>query len=142
MIISSHCLDVHHLSLWERMTTMTEKTRLSKDLVVACEIYKAEIQEEPIWFSRLVERLSGIMSKKDVSDALDKLFDWGFIQGEYGATENGKAGRIFKIALSSKQGIKALYNGKHRQWIDQATYDNFIALLGCASFEPMGADDK
>ncbi len=33
-------------------------------------------------------------------------------------------------------------NGKHRQWIDKATYDNFIALLGCASFEPMGADDN
>lgn len=28
-------------------------------------------------------------------------------------------------------------NGGHRQWIDQVTYDNFIALLGCASFEPI-----
>ncbi len=93
---------------------MTEKTRLSKDLVVACEIYKAEIQEEPIWFSRLVERLSGRMSKNEVSDALDKLFDWGFIQGEYGATENGKTGRLFKTALSNKQGIKALYECNER----------------------------
>lgn len=27
-------------------------------------------------------------------------------------------------------------NGGYRQWIDQNTYDNFIALLGCASFQP------
>ncbi len=27
-------------------------------------------------------------------------------------------------------------NGGYRQWISQDTYDSFIALLGCASFEP------
>lgn len=27
-------------------------------------------------------------------------------------------------------------NGGHRQWITQMTYNDFIALLGCASFEP------
>lgn len=26
-------------------------------------------------------------------------------------------------------------NGGYRQWIDQDIYDNFIALLGCATFE-------
>jgi hypothetical protein len=26
-------------------------------------------------------------------------------------------------------------NGGHRQWIDETTYNDFIALLGCASFE-------
>lgn len=25
-------------------------------------------------------------------------------------------------------------NGGNRQWIDQVTYDNFISILGCASF--------
>jgi len=28
-------------------------------------------------------------------------------------------------------------NGGYRQWIDQVIYDNFIAILGCASFEPL-----
>lgn len=26
-------------------------------------------------------------------------------------------------------------NGRRRQWIDGTTYDTFIAILGCASFE-------
>jgi|GEM_PF-4497044 hypothetical protein len=33
-------------------------------------------------------------------------------------------------------------NGGYRQWIDQSTYDDFIALLGCASFEPMELDQR
>jgi hypothetical protein len=27
-------------------------------------------------------------------------------------------------------------NGGNRQWIDENTYNDFIALLGCASFKP------
>jgi len=26
-------------------------------------------------------------------------------------------------------------NGGHRQWIDKSMYDNFIAILGCGTFE-------
>lgn len=28
-------------------------------------------------------------------------------------------------------------NGGNRQWISKIYYDNFIALLGCASFKPV-----
>jgi len=33
-------------------------------------------------------------------------------------------------------------NGGHRQWIDQTTYDCFISILGCASFEPIEQEKK
>jgi hypothetical protein len=29
-------------------------------------------------------------------------------------------------------------NGGNRQWIDQSMYDDFIAILGCATFQPEG----
>ena len=37
------------------------------------------------------------MDKNTVSESLDTLTDWLIIAGEYGATENGHAGRLFFI---------------------------------------------
>jgi hypothetical protein len=28
-------------------------------------------------------------------------------------------------------------NGGHRQFIDETTYNDFIAILGCATFQPL-----
>ncbi len=33
-------------------------------------------------------------------------------------------------------------NGGQRQWIEQNTYDSFIAILGCASFESCPEEEK
>lgn len=90
---------------------MTEgpKNPLSNEFKVACEIYKAEVQGEPIWFTKLVERLEHKVSKNTISDALDTLFDWGIIKGEYGPTDTGRAGRLFQISNEHKSRIKDLY---------------------------------
>ena len=82
---------------------------LSTDFKVACAIYEAQINDQPIWFTKLVERLNGIVSKNTISDALDALFDWGIIKAEYGPTDSGRAGRLFKISNEHKDRIKDLY---------------------------------
>ena len=90
---------------------MTEgaKNPLSNEFKVACEIYKAESNGEPIWFTRLVERLDGKISKNTISNAIDTLFDWGIIKAEYGPTDTGRAGRLFQISNEHKNRIKDLY---------------------------------
>lgn len=37
------------------------------------------------------------MSKNTVSESLDTLSDWIIIYGEYGSTENGRAGYLYFI---------------------------------------------
>jgi len=92
------------------------KNPLSNEFKVACEIYKAEANGESIWYTRLVERLKGEVSKNTISDAIDTLFDWGIIRGEYGPTEKGKAGRLFEISNEHKHRIKDLYEN---YWKDE-----------------------
>lgn len=90
---------------------MTEKPRnpLSNDFKVACEIYKAETLNEKIWFTKLVSKLEGKVSKNTIANSLDTLADWGIIRGEYGPTENGHAGRLLQISNEHKSRIKDLY---------------------------------
>lgn len=85
------------------------KNPLSSEFKVACEIYKAEAKGERIWYTRLVERLQGKISKNTISNAIDTLFDWGIIKAEYGPTEKGRAGRLFEISNEHKERIKDLY---------------------------------
>jgi len=86
-----------------------EKQKLSKDLIVACEIYKAELKKESIWFTYIVEKLKNKVSKIEISMALDTLSDWGIIEYEYGPTGKGRAGCLFKITSHHKQKVKELY---------------------------------
>jgi hypothetical protein len=74
---------------------MTEK--LSNDLKVACEIWHYNQKKEPIWFSKLVESLGWCMDKYEVSHAMNTLEDWLIIFGEYGATSEGRAGRVWYV---------------------------------------------
>jgi len=85
--------------------------RLSTDLIVACEIYRMTVVNgERVWFTKLVETLKDKMSKNVVSHAMDTLCDWMLIYGEYGETENGRAGRLFLIDDDHKHRIKDLYD--------------------------------
>ena len=93
------------------MEPVKVKNPLSSEFKVACEIYKAESNSEPIWYSRLVERLNGKLSKNTISDAIDTLFDWGIIKAEYGPIDDmGRAGRLFVISNEHKSRIKDLYD--------------------------------
>ena len=49
------------------------------------------------------------MGKFAVSNALDTLTDWGIIDGEYGETENGRAGYLYRIDMERHGTIKALF---------------------------------
>ena len=61
---------------------------------------------------QLVESLKDKMGKFAVSNALDTLTDWGIIDGEYGETENGRAGYLYRIDMERHgDHIKALYRG-------------------------------
>ena len=50
-----------------------------------------------MWYTKLIESLAWCMEEKTVSHSLDTLFDWLIIFGEYGATEKGRAGRLFFV---------------------------------------------
>ena len=86
------------------------KNPLSNEFKVACEIFKAGLNGEPIYFSKLVEKLSGKLSKNTISNAIDTLFDWGIIKAEYGPiSASGRAGRLFEISNEHKNRIQDLY---------------------------------
>ena len=65
---------------------------LSNEFKIACEIYKAELNQEPIWFTKLTEILYGKIGKTIIS--LDALSDYGIVRYVYGATNTGCVGRI------------------------------------------------
>ena len=88
--------------------------KLSDEFKVALEIYKAESNGEPIWFTRIVERMSGEVSKSTVSNALDTLTDWGIISGSYGSTGTGKAAYCYTITEHHKSRMKELYECNER----------------------------
>ena len=69
-----------------------QKSKLSYELKVACEIWHYNALNEPIWFSKLSESLEWCMDKRSMSRAIDTLTDWMIVYGEYGCTENGRAG--------------------------------------------------
>jgi len=81
---------------------------LSDDLKVACEIYRAELNKKPVWFSWLTGKLKKQMSMEKVSNALDTLADWGIIQGAYGPTEKGCVGYIYEITSWNRSRIRDL----------------------------------
>ena len=85
------------------------KSPLSSELKVACEIYHYNVLNEPIWFDKLFEFLSSVMNKKKVSTSIDTLFDWGILRASYGETENGEKGRLLAISQETIPLIKELY---------------------------------
>jgi hypothetical protein len=86
---------------------------VSSELFVAMMIYHVtEVEKERIWLSKLVDLLQDYMDKKVIWQAMDTLEDWLIIYGEYGATEKGRAGRLYYIDThdGGDDRIKQLYD--------------------------------
>lgn len=91
------------------------KNPLSKEFKVAAEIYACNENGELVWYTKLVQRLSGKLSKNTIARALDTLFDWGIVKAEYGETETGRAGKLLMISNEAKPIVQELYL---RYWKD------------------------
>ena len=87
---------------------------LSKELIVAAEIYKlTEVENKEVYYSRLVENLKGkekVSSSATISKALDVLFDLGMVFAEWKQLKNGRWARVLRIAGESKSFIKSVYD--------------------------------
>ena len=92
----------------EKMKKKMAKNMLSSEFKVACEISRHDDSNEHIWFTELVEKLSGKVSPNTIRGALDALFDWDIVRAEYGETEKGRAGRLYHITGESKSIIRAI----------------------------------
>jgi len=85
------------------------KKPLSKELKVACEIYKYQKKKRKIWFNKLAKNLKDEMTQKEVYDCVNTLFDWSIIKADYGPAEKGREGRLYYISSEAKPTIKDLY---------------------------------
>lgn len=99
--------------IWgKKMPEGNKSEILSKELKVASEIYRCNFEtKEKIWFNKLVKLMNEKinMSKSTVMNALNVLFDWGIVRGEYGETDEGRAGRLLMITSEHKETIKKVY---------------------------------
>ena len=87
---------------------MFDKTLLSKDMIVAAEIYKYNVEEKPIFFSKLVSSLEGEVSRATISKSVDRLFDLGIVDGSWEKIDS-KWTRVFKVSGEASSLIKAVY---------------------------------
>jgi len=94
---------------------MANQNILSKDLIVAMEIYKYSDnktgREEPIFFSKLVVNLEGKVSRSTISKSIDRLFDLGIIDGSWEKVDS-RWTRVFKISGEASSLIGALYESQ------------------------------
>jgi len=89
---------------------MNEKQKmLSPELQVACEIYKHNIENKPIWFSKLCERFKNDYDKSKVVSSIHTLSDWRILRYDYGETKRGMVGVIFTIDNYAIERISELY---------------------------------
>lgn len=56
---------------------------LSTDLQVMAMVYDYNIQDKPIWFSKLIELFKGNLSSSEISKAQDRLYDLGLLNTKY-----------------------------------------------------------
>ena len=85
------------------------KNPLSNEFKVAAEIYACNENGELVWYTKLVQRLSGKLSKNTIARALDTLFDWGIVKAEYGETETVRAGKLLMISNEAELIVRELY---------------------------------
>lgn len=86
--------------------------KLSSEFIVAIEIYKSNLCNEPLHFRTLVDKLDGKLTKSQVSDALDILVDWGIAIGMYNSYQQGDLKEyafLFEIDENHKDRIRKLY---------------------------------
>lgn len=86
--------------------------RLSPEFIVAIEIYKSNVFNEPLHFTKLVDKLDGKLTKNQVSDALNTLLNWGIAIGMYNSYKYGDVkGYVFLFEIDElhKDRIRKLY---------------------------------
>jgi predicted transcriptional regulator len=98
--------------------TNSKKNPLSTEFMVACEIIKLRESGQKAWFSKLVETMDKKpaekrLSKATISRAINSLFDWGIVKGEYGETSPGRGGRLLLISNEAEKLVFDLYS---RYW--------------------------
>lgn len=86
------------------------KSPLSNEFKVAAEIFACQENRELVWYTKLVQRLKGKLSKNTIAKALDILFDWGIVKAEYGETEKGRAGKLLIISNEAQPIVRELYS--------------------------------
>ncbi|NOR84545.1 hypothetical protein GQ473_00360 [archaeon] len=69
----------------------------SKEEIVLTEIKGANDIDSPIWFTKIVENLDGVLSRSEVGIAIDRLSDLGYIKGRYGEVRKGWSGYKYHI---------------------------------------------
>lgn len=87
----------------------SKKEILSHELKVGLEIYKSQKENEKIYFSKLVEKLEGSVSRNTISKALDRLFDLGMVNAKWEKSGEGAWIRAFVISGESEEFFKNLY---------------------------------
>ena len=83
---------------------MTQRTSpLSKEFVVACEIYHGNLQNKKVTY----KFLSKFMEDTELKEHIKFLLNWGIIEAKYDSELNEKT---LQISLISKENIKEIYN--------------------------------
>ena len=80
----------------------------SLDFLIACVIMESENQKKPIWFKKLEKILDGRASRATISKNVDKLFDYGIINGEW-ILHEGKWIRTFHISGEASSLVGKIY---------------------------------
>ena len=73
-------------------------TRISDDFLISSIIKLYNDAGKPIWFNKLEKLLEGRMSRATISRNIDKLFDYGIINGTWEKNSDGSWIRAFTIA--------------------------------------------
>ncbi|MDR3282171.1 MAG: hypothetical protein LBS92_00980 [Candidatus Methanoplasma sp.] len=89
---------------------MDKEKVLSNDFKVCRKIYEySKVRSEKIWFSKLVEAMSGELSPSTISKCVDRLFDLGMIDGDWEKAD-GRWTRTFNITGEAEGFVKSLYD--------------------------------
>jgi DNA-binding transcriptional ArsR family regulator len=59
------------------------KITVSDDFKICLKIWEFNRNNEKIWFSNLVEEMSGSLTQSSISRPLDKLFDHGIVESRW-----------------------------------------------------------
>lgn len=77
---------------------------------VAIEILEINRARIPATFTAIKERLSPVMGRDEISNALDTLTDWMIVDGHYDGIGEGRAGYCFEITQSALPRMDELRN--------------------------------
>ena len=67
------------------------------------------LKKVPTTFTYLSQVLAEDVDKKEIIRAIDALGDWGLAEAKYGATHDGRAGRIMYLTWMGEQQFERNY---------------------------------